>query len=542
MTHLIRRLAVSASSVATLAILFAIDDAGQQPAVTGQSDVVGQSVTRLTDGRWLVVGGIGADAPVKTIAIVEIRGRETSVSMQGALQEARGWHAATMLGDGRILITGGVAADGRVVETAETFDPATGIVQSVPWAGTPRAHHTTTLLRDGSVLIVGGVANDRAAVPSVETFDPSTLDVRALDGPLVTLRQNHRATLMPDGSVKLEGGTSSGQKEDELYDVGRQRSEPVKQPERRYETATLAFVSPSNGEEIGPEAAITLQFTKPLAVQSLERATISLEDESGDPLRHRTILAEGGRLLFVRPEDALVPGRRYRLTARDLFDTNGIRAANVSLVFKIRSEGTSVTDASDEDWDPSDIRRWRTGRDRSPWASLPALRAAAGVTALSGQVLLLNGRPLADVTLKIGSATASTDRTGRFLLRGIAEGQQTLVIDGRPASGPGRTFGVFLTRTHVKDGETTVLPHSVWMPRIDTAHAVAISSPLRADLVITTPRIPGLELHIPKGSIVRDHEGRVAREISITPVPVDRPPFPLPTCGNERTLELHLLS
>jgi RHS repeat-associated protein len=47
--------------------------------------------------------------------------------------------------------------------------------------------------------------------------------------------------------------------------------------------------------------------------------------------------------------------------------------------------------------------------------------------------------------------------------------------------------------------------------------------------VITTPRIPGLELHLPPHTVVTDHDGEVVREISITPIPVDRPPFPLPT-------------
>jgi RHS repeat-associated protein len=47
-------------------------------------------------------------------------------------------------------------------------------------------------------------------------------------------------------------------------------------------------------------------------------------------------------------------------------------------------------------------------------------------------------------------------------------------------------------------------------------------------VVITTPKIPGLELHLPRGSVIKDRHGKVVREISITPIPVDRPPFPLP--------------
>jgi len=66
------------------------------------------------------------------------------------------------------------------------------------------------------------------------------------------------------------------------------------------------------------------------------------------------------------------------------------------------------------------------------------------------------------------------------------------------------------------------------MPRIDTAHAVTIPSPATDETVVTTPLIPGLELHLAKGTVIRGEDGEVVRQLSITPIPVDRPPFPLP--------------
>src|SRR5262249_21345779 len=71
------------------------------------------------------------------------------------------------------------------------------------------------------------------------------------------------------------------------------------------------------------------------------------------------------------------------------------------------------------------------------------------------------------------------------------------------------------------------LPYTIWMPRIDTVHAVTIPSPTTTDLVITTPRIPGLEVHIPAGTVITDHEHHRVRQISITPLPLARPPVPL---------------
>jgi len=61
------------------------------------------------------------------------------------------------------------------------------------------------------------------------------------------------------------------------------------------------------------------------------------------------------------------------------------------------------------------------------------------VTALSGQVLRLNGLPLAEVTLQVGARSTRTDRTGRFLLTGIVAGTPVFVINGATANQPGRT-------------------------------------------------------------------------------------------------------
>jgi hypothetical protein len=47
-------------------------------------------------------------------------------------------------------------------------------------------------------------------------------------------------------------------------------------------------------------------------------------------------------------------------------------------------------------------------------------------------------------------------------------------------------------------------------------------------VVITNPHIPGLEVHLPPGTVIRDDDGQTVTELSLTPIPVDRPPFALP--------------
>ena len=59
------------------------------------------------------------------------------------------------------------------------------------------------------------------------------------------------------------------------------------------------------------------------------------------------------------------------------------------------------------------------------------------------------------------------------------------------------------------------------------AHTVALPSPTTQEVVVTTPFIPGLELHIPPNTVIRGEDGEIVRELGITPIPVDRPSFPL---------------
>jgi YD repeat-containing protein len=532
MTHRIARITIASlgSALVVLAVSLGIVRAGQNTEVQTQNDVVGQTITRLSDGKWLVVGGIQPSGPSNAVVVVDgTNAGAPDARIVATLAQPRGWHAATVLSDGRVLLTGGTGADGKALDTAEIFDPQSGIVTSLPWRSSARAHHTATLLRDGTVLIAGGVSATGELDPRVEVFDPVTFEARNLEGMLVAARQNHSARLMPDGTVRFEGGTDSAQQPPiEIYNPQSQRSRRVDDADPHEASARAVYSSPSNSDTVSPEARIVIQFTKPLAVQSLQTAEVELKDESGRSIAARSVLAENGVLLFLIPARPLAAGQRHNLSLRRLFDTSGSWAPNVSLTFAVQ-EAAAAADELSEEWIPQPGQPWRAHRPASPWASLSPLRAVPGITALSGQVLLLNGHPLAGVTLKIGERTALTDNTGRFLVTDATSGQHTLVIDGRSASTQGRTYGVFLSQVQLKSSDTTVLPYTIWMPKIDTARAVRVNSPLGGDLVVTTPSIPGLELHIPKGSVIRDHEGRAASEISITPIPVDRTPFPFPS-------------
>jgi hypothetical protein len=113
-------------------------------------------------------------------------------------------------------------------------------------------------------------------------------------------------------------------------------------------------------------------------------------------------------------------------------------------------------------------------------------------------------------------------------LRSSATARRVLHIDGASASKPNRRYGFFEYGLTVTAGITNILPFTIWQPRLDTAHEVNISSPTIAETIIRTPYIPGLELHLPAGTVIRDEDGKAVTRVGITAIPVDRPPFPLP--------------
>ncbi|MFI5533239.1 RHS repeat-associated core domain-containing protein [Kitasatospora sp. NPDC051853] len=170
---------------------------------------------------------------------------------------------------------------------------------------------------------------------------------------------------------------------------------------------------------------------------------------------------------------------------------------------------------------------WYT-RYGAPAAPVYPADAPKGTTAVSGQILTVAGTPLAGATVTVGKATARTDGQGRFLVSGTEAGHRVLRVDGRTASSGDRTYGVFDIGVDVPVGKTLRVPNTVFVPQTDTSTTVRIASPTTEKTVLRTPAIPGLEVHIPVGAVVRDSDGKLAGELSITPIPIDRTPFPLP--------------
>ena len=493
----------------------------------------GQSRTPLADGRWLAIGGVGHDGPVRTLSLLDPT-TSTTVVLPAQLRDARAWHTATILPDGRILIAGGRGEDGHIVRTIERFDPATETLSSVEIPGAaPRAGHTATLLTDGRVLIVGGEPESGRVGPGAEIWNLNTQTVTSVRD--VGRRIGHGATLLPDGRVLLSGGTDGrGRTIDvgEVFDPRTGTSSPPTGLETTEDgQAIVTDARPADGAvDVALDSVITLRMSHGVLPQTVSDRTLVLSD-SGGPVATHAVAAEDGRLLFLWPLNALAPATKYQVRQDGAHDRAGIPAATASMSFTT-VQITESPDAGDpEPWtpDPSGPDGWRTHRPPSAWQSLPALHAEPGVTAVAGQVLTLDGRPLRDVTLEIEGESTRTDTTGRFLLRATVQetGHIELGIDGRSASRAHKAYGFFEYGMTMSAGITTVLPFTIWMPRLDVAHEVAIPSPTIAETVVTTPYIPGLALHLPPQTTVLTEGGQAVTRIGITPIPVDRPPFPL---------------
>ena len=498
-------------------------------AQQGSAPVTGQSRTLLPNGDWLMLGGESAKGPLATASTMDAAtGAVTPLS--STLAQPRAWHSATVLPNGLVLIFGGIGSDGQVVTTAELFDPSTKQFQIVSTLGlTPRAHHTATVLTDGSLLIVGGTLASGETVSLAESWNWQSAAGSALSRSLVTARRDHTATLLADGEVLFWGGFDRNGATINYGEAFDPRTSTF-----RIETTPLQVSNDSplieesipadNSDNVPITTIVAVRLSKPLRVTTVNETTVTLSGPSG-PVSVQVVPAEAGMLAFMTPQSPLVPGTSYSLTIAGATDPSENALPQATITFATAgaalglSDGTATGTGTDANT-PAD----------SQAAKLPPLEAPQGVTALSGQSLKLNGSPLEELTIQDegSGAKAETDDTGRFLLAPLSAGHHVLYVNGHTAKNDGQVYGTYEIGVDIVGGKTNVLSYKIWMTPLDTAHAVKIQSPTSSDLVITNPNLPGLELHIPKGTVITDHQGKVVHEISITLIPLSQPPFPLP--------------
>ncbi len=211
------------------------------------------TATLLSDGRVLVVGGVGAggDSP-PVLGTAELYSpTNKKFKPTTSMSTPRLAAAAVRLRDGRVLVVGGENSSHIGVNSAEIYNPKTG-----QWALTPpmnyaRLNPTATLLKNGKVLVVGGYSVDSycCALSSAELFDPKT-GTFSTTGFMAVARRNHTATLLKDGRVLVAGGYNGldgnvdgtgNLNAPEIYDpvTGTFSSTGTMSSARRFPTATM---------------------------------------------------------------------------------------------------------------------------------------------------------------------------------------------------------------------------------------------------------------------------------------------------------------
>lgn len=174
---------------------------------------VGPTATLLPSGGVLVAGGVGTGYSVpQPSAEIYNPATGTFSTTSGSMITTRTYHTATLLPNGLVLIAGGCGIDGsggpcEPLASAELYNPATGTFSAAGTMTTTRVFPTATLLPNGQVLIAGGTSNGYSTNPlnSAELYNPAT-GIFSATGSMIAARANHLATLLANGEVLVATG------------------------------------------------------------------------------------------------------------------------------------------------------------------------------------------------------------------------------------------------------------------------------------------------------------------------------------------------
>jgi hypothetical protein len=165
-------------------------------------------------GMWLgllassfLILATASDTAGGGTSLIQASGRPGLWSRAASLATGREEHTATLLPSGKVLVAGGTDGRGRVLASAELYDPVRNRWTSAGSMGATRIDHTATLLPSGKVLVAGGVVLPYPApsLASAELYDPSS-NAWSMAAPMIESRTRHTATPLPDGRVLVVGG------------------------------------------------------------------------------------------------------------------------------------------------------------------------------------------------------------------------------------------------------------------------------------------------------------------------------------------------
>lgn len=530
-----------------------------------------ERAVRLPAETQLVLSADGATLSLRDTA-------QQRVLRSYALSQPRINASLTLLPSGRVLLWGGADAQGRPQRGGLWFNPPLQTIEPADdLTLAPRVGHSATVLSDGRVLFAGG----RPALQPAQVWDERDNRALALSDATVIDRTLQTAHLQADGQVRLSGGVDAHNRSslnDLVFDADSGKLTPqARTPYPRAEPAAgLAASLPAQGaDDVMPDVRLSVRFTQRMRMPDLVPAHVTLFGPGGSiPVRVAPV--EDGRLVFVQPAQTLFPDSKYTLMidgARSVtgkpvpliaidfktaaFDAQGRRIRHQAVATTVSTDALRVTagreaarsrcpqtgahytpcrahgQLKDGIWSPGQDNtdsRWRIYGPSLEMEKNPRIARIASIfdlTVVRGRIVRVDQKPVANVEVSIGKEAARTDANGWFTLFDVPAGYRELYVDGSTAKRGEEEYGQFVVGVQVKGGQLNELPYLMHLPRISQRDKVRIPSPLQRDLVIGHPDIPGLELHIPKGTVIHDRKGRLVTELAIVPTPVNRAPFPV---------------
>ncbi|MFF1817270.1 polymorphic toxin-type HINT domain-containing protein [Kribbella sp. NPDC058245] len=299
-------------------------------------------------------------------------------------------------------------------------------------------------------------------------------------------------------------------------------------PDDLTKSATVGGAGVSVTTAVGQSASITFSGTASQKIKATVSAStypscggfVRLRDSAGTNLTSTCLSASstltytlptaGTYTLFVDPADV------YTGTATVAVANNTAVAGDQPVAAEKPDprdmRPRTVVPAADDDDD-----------EEAPPPVYPRVRDAA----LTGKILRTDGKPLAGVTVRVADRAVRTKADGSFVLKRLPQGTWLFVMDGRTASSGRTKYGYFDVQVNLRKGSQKLF-YQPYLPILDTASEVKIASPTTAPVVIRTPKVKGLEVHIPAGVRITDADGKAVTKVGITPIPVDRTPIPMP--------------
>ena len=167
---------------------------------------------------------------------------------------------------------------------------------------------------------------------------------------------------------------------------------------------------------------------------------------------------------------------------------------------------------------------------------------AAGSTTLAGRVLSTDGVAISGAQVSAPPPNSTnfsisdvTDAAGNFLLIGLRNGTDVPILI-QPAAAQANIYPIIKEPANIVANQANVVPYTFYLPTIDHTDEKQIATDsqgvVQSSVTVTNQRVPGLAMTIPQGIRVIGLNGQplaTGTIATITPVPVDRTPAPLPS-------------